>query len=94
MAGIGLIVEFKKPNIEKLSLILMVIGGFTFHLLWETKAYYVLPYYLLLVPYAANGLQIGFEKIKKQCYNLSKRKKLQGGYEERDGNNKNTMEQI
>ncbi len=96
MAGIGLIVEFKKPNIEKLSLILMVIGGFTFHLLWETKAYYVLTFYILLLPYAANGLQFIFEKIRKQCYNLSKRKKekLEGGYKSENGNNKSTMEQI
>ncbi len=93
-AGLCLIVNFKKITVEKVSLIIMVIGGFLLHLIWETKAYYVLPYYLLLVPYAANGLQIGFEKIKKQCYNLSKRKKLQGGYEEKNGNNKNTMEQI
>ncbi len=93
-AGLCLVVSFRKITVEKVSLIIMVIGGFLLHLIWETKAYYVLPYYLLLVPYAANGLQIGFEKIKKQCYNLSKRKKLQGGYEERDGNNKNTMEQI
>lgn len=93
-AGICLIAVFKKPSIEKLSLILMVIGGFLFHLLWETKAYYVLTFYILLLPYAANGLQIGFEKIKKQCYNLSERKKVQGGNKEKDGKNKNTMEQV
>lgn len=96
MAGIGLIVEFKKPTIEKVSLILMVIGGFIFHLFWETKVYYVLTFYILLLPYAANGLQFTFEKIRKQCYNLSKRKKkkIQGGYESKNGNNKSTMEQI
>ena len=83
-------------RIEKLSLILMVIGGFTFHLFWETKAYYVLTFYILLLPYAANGLQFIFEKIRKQCYNLSKRKKekLEGGYKSKNGNNKSTMEQI
>ena len=95
-AGICLIAVFKKPSIEKLSLILMVIGGFTFHLFWETKAYYVLTFYILLLPYAANGLQFIFEKIRKQCYNLSKRKKekLEGGYKSKNGNNKSTMEQI
>ena len=89
MAGIGLIVEFKKPTIEKLSLILMVIGGFAFHLVWETKAYYVLTFYILLLPYAANGLYVGFERIRKQIYTLRKEDR-----KSENGNNKSTMEQI
>ena len=33
-----------------------VIGGFLFHMIWEANARYILPYSLLLMPYAAWGL--------------------------------------
>lgn len=35
---------------------LIFIGGFVFHLFWETKAQYVIVYYVFLFPYAAEGL--------------------------------------
>ena len=33
-----------------------VIGGFLFHMIWEANARYILPYSLLLMPYAAWGI--------------------------------------
>lgn len=33
-----------------------VIGGFLFHMIWEANARYILPYGLVLLPYAACGL--------------------------------------
>lgn len=33
-----------------------VLGGFIFHMLWEANSRYILPYFLLLLPYAAQGL--------------------------------------
>ncbi|WP_214376843.1 glycosyltransferase family 39 protein [Bifidobacterium colobi] len=41
---------------EQLALILIVLGGFAFHTIWEAKSDYVLPYFILLLPYAAAGL--------------------------------------
>lgn len=73
-AGICLIKGFKKPSIERLSLILMVIGGFFFHLIWETKCYYVLTFYILLLPYAANGIYIVFEKVNDFSYTIKNRR--------------------
>lgn len=73
-AGICLIKGFKKPSIERLSLILMVIGGFLFHLIWETKCYYVLTFYILLLPYAANGIYIVFEKVNDFSYTIKNRR--------------------
>lgn len=35
---------------------LIFVGGFLFHLFWETKAQYVIVYYVFLFPYAAEGL--------------------------------------
>lgn len=37
------------------TLALMFLGGFFFHLFWETKAQYVIIYYTILFPYAALG---------------------------------------
>lgn len=33
-----------------------VLGGFLFHMVWEANSRYIFPYFLLLVPYAALGL--------------------------------------
>ena len=72
-AGICLIIGFKRTSIERLSLILMVIGGFFFHLIWETKCYYVLTFYILILPYAANGIYIVFEKINDFSHTIKNR---------------------
>lgn len=32
------------------------IGGFLFSVIWETGARYVLPYFVMLIPYAAESL--------------------------------------
>ena len=42
---------------------IIFLGGFVFHVLWETKAVYVLQYYFLLLPYTADGISKTFYKI-------------------------------
>lgn len=37
-------------------LLIAVFGGFLFSILWEAKARYVFPYFLLMIPYAAVGI--------------------------------------
>lgn len=46
----------KSIQLEQSILALVFIGGFLFHLFWETKAQYVIVYYVLLFPYAAAGI--------------------------------------
>lgn len=36
--------------------LLYFLGGFLFHIFWETKSQYVYPYVLCLIPFAADGL--------------------------------------
>ena len=43
-------------NMSLFLLPLIFIGGLAFHLIWETKAIYVIQYYYLLLPYAADGI--------------------------------------
>lgn len=45
----------KKSNILQHMLAVTIIGGFFFSILWEAKARYVLPYYLMMYPLAAIG---------------------------------------
>ncbi len=40
-----------------------VIGGFLFHMLWEANSRYILPYGLLLLPYAAYGTGLVSEAL-------------------------------
>ena len=51
-----------------------VLGGLLFHMLWEANSRYILPYGLLLLPYAAYGMSLLMTRIT-----------LQGGGKRRSG---------
>lgn len=46
----------KRPPLESYLLLVAVFGGFLFSVLWEAKARYVFPYFLMMIPYAAAGI--------------------------------------
>ena len=46
----------KKEDISKVSLLLSVLVGFLFHILWEGKSQYIITYFPLLLPCAAFGV--------------------------------------
>lgn len=52
---IFVIFDCDKMNMCWLFLQMVIIGGFLFHILWEAKCQYTLPYFLLLVPMAIKG---------------------------------------
>lgn len=56
-----LIQNRKNLSLEVLFLITVFIGGFTFHILWETKSRYIIPYVIVLIPVAS----IGIQRLKK-----------------------------
>lgn len=68
-ASFSLFVTFKEISLKKTLLPLIFLGGFLFHLIWETKSIYVLQYFYLLVPYSAYGIYKLFSfldtKLKK-----------------------------
>jgi len=57
------ILGWKKISISQLSLAIIVIGGFLFHILWEAKSQYILNYFLLLIPYSVAGVKMFAECI-------------------------------
>lgn len=47
--------EKKKLKLEDSCMIIAVLGGFLFHIFWEGKCQYTLPYYILLFPFSVQG---------------------------------------
>ncbi len=68
-AGIFLLFVHGKTNISTVLLPLVLLGAFSYHLLFEGKSQYILTYIPLLVPtaaYAFNAMLCGkYEKLKK-----------------------------
>ena len=52
-------------NTDKLILPMVFIGGFLFHLLWETKARYALMYYIVLIPCAIRGYSCAVDFLRR-----------------------------
>lgn len=50
-----LLLTSKKAKVYELVIYVVFLGGFLFHLVWESSASYAIPYYVLLIPYAAKG---------------------------------------
>ena len=67
--GITILVIMKhRKNIsnEVLLLIIIFIGGFLFHILWEAKSRYIIPYIITLIPLASIEVEdYVMEKIKR-----------------------------
>lgn len=68
-----IIINRKKLNMETLLLLLIFLGGFSFHILWEAKSRYIIPYILILIPISVDGVELLIRKIK------DKNKKIKWG---------------
>lgn len=60
-----LLIKRRELKLEKGHLIVAFLGGFLFHFIGEAKSHYVVPYYLMLMPYAAEGYRAMAEKLSK-----------------------------
>ena len=49
--------------VSVLVLLVTVFGGFLFHMLWEAKGRYILPYFVMMLPMAAVGLAELTERV-------------------------------
>lgn len=59
-----LIWRHKEILTEQLLPATTFLGGFVFHLFWEAKCQYVIPYFILLFPYAVGGFQLFLQQIE------------------------------
>lgn len=46
----------EKEPLDFYLLLIVILGGALFHILWEAKSRYVLPYFVMMLPMAAGGL--------------------------------------
>ena len=64
----------KDGNCDIYLFTLVFLGGFSFHMLWEAKSRYIIPYYISLIPIATIGLSMFMEKIDGTILKNKKRK--------------------
>lgn len=43
-------------TLRQMFFAIVILGGFFFHTLWEAKSQYIFPYFVILIPYGAEGL--------------------------------------
>ena len=55
---------WRKKELRRCILALIVLGGLLYHLLFEAKSQYALPYFVLLTPLAASGLRALFHRVE------------------------------
>lgn len=61
---IGLIRLWRKKDLLRCLLPLVMLGGLLYHLLFEAKSQYALPYFVLILPIAAYGLFTLYRKVE------------------------------
>ena len=66
-----LIQNRKNLSLEVIFLVTIFIGGFLFHLLWEAKSRYILPYIVVLIPIAS----IAIQKFKRKPQDIEQEAK-------------------
>ena len=67
----------KKISDESLLLIVIFLGGFFFHILWEMKSRYTLPYLIFLIPLASVGISAFLTMIKSKWGKEKKKRELE-----------------
>lgn len=63
-ASCYILLSSKNPHIETFAPFLYSAGGALFYLFWEAKSQYILPLYLVLIPYAAIGINLALDKLR------------------------------
>ena len=59
------ILRNKDISNEQILLILIFVGGFLFHIIWEAKSRYILPYVIIIIPIMAIGIDENIKWIKQ-----------------------------
>lgn len=55
--AIGMMISlFRRDRVYKNVILIAVVGGFLFSIIWEAKGRYVMPYVVFLVPYMSRGI--------------------------------------
>ena len=73
---VNLLKHKKELSNEAILMITIFLGGFFFHVLWEAKSRYVIPYFVVLIPIACISLnkEISHFSIIKRIKNIFRKK--------------------
>ena len=66
---------------------MIFLGGFGFHVLWEAKSRYIIPYVLILIPVASMGISSFVEILEGKIKNRRNPRLKGATYEKGEGNN-------
>lgn len=69
----------QEEKLENKLLLVVIFGGFLFHMIWEAKGRYILPYFVMMLPMAAIGLEEVSEKVKAKLSVLRENTLLDAG---------------
>lgn len=67
-----IVIDYKKIKLPELIFAIIFIGGFIFHIIWEAKCQYTLPYFVLIIPYSVIGYYKLAGKFEKKVYKSGK----------------------
>lgn len=67
-----LFLRWGSGNLYELMGAVIFLGGYLFHLFWESSASYTIPYFVLLIPYAVCGIAEWEEFLERQIVRLRK----------------------
>lgn len=81
-AFLYIILKRKNMSNEILLLVLVFLGGFSFHMIWEAKSRYIIPYVVILIPIAVMGI----DEFIKYLTNQRKQILLKKGEAKNGGN--------
>ena len=70
------IINLKRLNKEYILLALVFLGGFLFHIMWETKSRYIIPYIIILIPISVIGIDVIINKTKERLKNIGTKEDL------------------
>jgi hypothetical protein len=63
---IGLLACLRNKNFLSIALPLIILGGMLYHLISEAKSQYSMPYFILMVGFAAYGICIAYDFAVKR----------------------------
>ncbi len=73
-----------KKGLEDQTLVITVFGGFLFHMLWEAKGRYILPYFVMMLPMAAVGISQLSARLQAWAWTKAWAGKVSGKISERE----------
>jgi hypothetical protein len=65
MTTVSFLRKQKKAALENRLLLIAIVGGFLFSIIWEAMSRYVLPYVVYMIPLAAVGMWYLQELLEK-----------------------------